>query len=122
MIAIENSRILCRRCEIDASHSTFTNFEKNSLKNHYFNRQCSDKSNRQYVDCNIRTIFSKIVSFLLLQIFFTFCVILSKFQKNVFSNLSILNIRMSIFSINYQTRLLFSMYFFVRLKILHFKI
>ena len=63
MIAIENSRILYYRCEIDVVHLTFTNFENNSLKNHYFNRNYNAKNNQQYVDCNIRTILNKIISF-----------------------------------------------------------
>lgn len=57
-------RLLCRRCEINISHSVFLNIDKNSLRNHFNNCQCRLRKKWKYSSNENVKIMLKNVSFL----------------------------------------------------------
>ncbi len=56
----DTSRLLCRRCDFDMTHSTSINSKSNSLRNHWTNKTCSKLVTQKYSNVNIEVALQRV--------------------------------------------------------------
>jgi hypothetical protein len=60
LLTDDTSRLLCRRCDLDMTHSTSINSKSNSLRNHWINKTCNKFVIQKYSNVNIEIALQKI--------------------------------------------------------------